>query len=126
MIIKWCKQCEDFTARYVNGRCRPCTKRHQSTERAMQLRRRRSNARNHNRQLERAERPRPAFCELCGRAPNKGVLCVDHCHETGIFRGWLCSPCNRSIGQLGDNLEGLARAAAYLQTAYSAAPPKAM
>ena len=63
-------------------------------------------------------------CDCCGRPPStsgkgSGIkkLCVDHDHETGEFRGWLCNDCNASIGKLGDNLEGLMRAVAYLKRA---------
>jgi hypothetical protein len=54
----------------------------------------------------------PKVCECCGKESNK-IVC-DHDHVTGNFRGWLCDPCNRSIGQLGDNLEGLINAVFYL------------
>lgn len=65
-------------------------------------------------------RPRPPFCEICGRPPeerggNAQVLHLDHCHETGAFRGWLCPKCNRALGALGDNIEGLRKALAYLE-----------
>jgi hypothetical protein len=63
-------------------------------------------------------------CDCCGRPPNtsgkgSGIksLCFDHDHETGEFRGWLCNDCNASIGKLGDNLEGLMKAVAYLKRA---------
>lgn len=32
------------------------------------------------------------------------------------FRGWLCDRCNVGIGCLGDNLEGVQKAAKYLST----------
>ena len=32
------------------------------------------------------------MCAMCGRDGEKLVL--DHCHETGLARGFLCSPCN--------------------------------
>lgn len=60
-------------------------------------------------------RVRGGKCDICPRRPKS--LCVDHCHETGIVRGLLCSPCNRAIGQLGDTAEHLRRALAYLQRA---------
>jgi hypothetical protein len=56
-------------------------------------------------------RPAPAGCELCGRS---AALHRDHCHETGVFRGWLCCTCNTAIGKLGDNIAGIERALAYL------------
>jgi hypothetical protein len=40
-----------------------------------------------NRQgLPKPTRPCPDFCEICGRPANK-TLALDHCHETGKFRG---------------------------------------
>jgi hypothetical protein len=68
-------------------------------------------------------RPCPANCELCGIAPDRDgtgrfkVLALDHCHATGDFRGWLCNKCNAGIGALGDTIEGLKRAIAYLERA---------
>ena len=34
-------------------------------------------------------------------------IVYDHDHETCEFRGWLCDPCNRGLGQCGDNIDGL-------------------
>ena len=61
-------------------------------------------------------RPEPVVCELCGK-PNRAqkYLHLDHCHETGAFRGWLCFSCNTGLGKLGDSIEGLERAIAYLR-----------
>ena len=39
---------------------------------------------------------------------------LDHCHETGDFRGWLCKKCNTGLGLLGDNVTELSRAIKYL------------
>ena len=52
-------------------------------------------------------------CEICKKQAE--VLCVDHDHATGRFRGALCRSCNRSIGQLGDTAEHLRRALSYLE-----------
>lgn len=59
----------------------------------------------------------PRFCECCGKLPTetKPKLVIDHCHSTGKFRGWICDTCNRGIGMLGDNQEGVSRALHYLQ-----------
>jgi len=54
-------------------------------------------------------------CDNCGRKDKR--LVFDHCHETLLPRGWLCDMCNRSIGMLGDNIEGLERALSYLKKA---------
>lgn len=59
-------------------------------------------------------RPDPGVCEQCASAPS---LHLDHDHDTGAFRGWLCRKCNTSIGALGDNIAGLERAIAYLKRA---------
>lgn len=62
----------------------------------------------------------PECCESCGGPPNgRGILHLDHCYETGIFRGWLCFKCNSGIGNLGDSIEGLEKALVYLRQAYS-------
>jgi Recombination endonuclease VII len=65
------------------------------------------------------DREAPILCECCGRSSSgrtgTEVLCLDHDHVTRTFRGWLCRRCNRGIGILGDNLEGLMRAVAYLK-----------
>jgi hypothetical protein len=65
-------------------------------------------------------RPMPESCERCGNSEydsygNKKALCVDHCHETGKFRGWLCVKCNSGIGLLGDTLKDLLECADYLK-----------
>ena len=51
-------------------------------------------------------------CDLCGRSGRRMVL--DHCHETGRFRGWICHKCNIALGALGDDEAGLRRAIDYL------------
>lgn len=53
-------------------------------------------------------------CKICGSVPD-ARLAVDHCHETGNFRGLLCSHCNVALGLFGDNPERLRRAAKYLE-----------
>jgi hypothetical protein len=58
----------------------------------------------------------PAKCECCGRKkPVHKSLDLDHCHESGVFRGWLCAGCNRGIGMLGDDLVSVRRAVRYLE-----------
>ena len=54
----------------------------------------------------------PLNCDMCGKYEQK--LKLDHDHETHEFRGWLCDNCNRGLGYLGDNIQGLERAILYL------------
>jgi hypothetical protein len=60
-------------------------------------------------------RPCPDACEICGRAPGKRSLHLDHDHMTGTFRGWPCSNCNTAIGLLRDNPVLAERVAGYLR-----------
>jgi len=54
-------------------------------------------------------------CALCQKEfKNRRSINVDHCHKTGKVRGLLCTPCNRGIGVLGDDEEGLERALKYV------------
>lgn len=53
-------------------------------------------------------------CELC-KQPVYRNWQLDHCHETGEFRGWLCKQCNTGLGNLGDNLSRLQLAVEYLK-----------
>ena len=59
--------------------------------------------------------PTGTLCAVCGKPPSRGNgLVFDHCHENNIFRGYCCNSCNRSIGVLGDNVDGLIRVINYL------------
>ena len=59
--------------------------------------------------------PEGTVCANCNKLPSPGNgLVFDHCHEMNIFRGYLCNSCNRSIGVLGDNVDGLIQALNYL------------
>ncbi len=70
------------------------------------------------------ERQQGSKCAICATTDagtlksahkSKGRFCVDHNHGTGKIRGLLCSNCNLGIGFLGDTLEGVEAAAAYLR-----------
>lgn len=47
------------------------------------------------------------FCHACGVPEMEcgKMLCLDHDHETGCFRGWLCSGCNVALGYLQNSAE---------------------
>lgn len=60
--------------------------------------------------------PEPKQCESCGRGGER--LCLDHCHLTGLFRGWICHKCNTALGLLEDSPEGVSRLLRYITVAY--------
>jgi len=77
-------------------------------------------------QLGLSERPAAgSACPICGyvttgtigngRGYGADLLVLDHDHDTGKFRGWICSNCNRTLGWAGDNLEGVMRFVRYLE-----------
>lgn len=56
-------------------------------------------------------------CAICGGSDEvKGILSVDHCHETNRVRGLLCHRCNVGLGHFRDDPALLARAAQYVGT----------
>jgi hypothetical protein len=59
------------------------------------------------------------YCHVCGVENvwdngSVGKLYLDHCHLTGAFRGWLCNPCNSTIGYARDSVVRLSDLMAYL------------
>jgi hypothetical protein len=60
-------------------------------------------------------------CAICGideatyRAKHNKPLAVDHCHESKVVRGIVCSKCNVGLGQYDDNHAKLRLAAEYLE-----------
>ena len=66
----------------------------------------------------RAEIAKSDKCRICKIAETdapKGRLAVDHCHDTGEFRGLLCDKCNTAIGLLQDDISNLTAAIEYLR-----------
>lgn len=54
-------------------------------------------------------------CAICGGQDSHCSLAKDHCHETGKWRGRLCSRCNLGLGCFLDSRERLAMADRYLE-----------
>ena len=84
-------------AYYLQSRCRDC-----SAETQFEKRQVRKNA-----------PPKPNHCNCCHQQTKK--LEIDHLHGSTTFRGWLCGNCNKGMGHMGDNLEGVLRSAMYLE-----------
>ena len=62
-----------------------------------------------------AGRSKPERCEICDKLPTKKGLCFDHDHQTGSFRGWICSKCNTALGLANDDPEILLKLIEYLE-----------
>jgi len=64
-----------------------------------------------------ATRPKPEQCEVCGAfgKDSKIGICLDHNHETGEFRGWICHRCNVVLGMVKDKIEILELLIKYLK-----------
>jgi endogenous inhibitor of DNA gyrase (YacG/DUF329 family) len=58
------------------------------------------------------------LCEVCGE-PNQRAgatyLVVDHCHDKGHVRGFICDACNKTLGGAKDNPATLRALADYLE-----------
>lgn len=65
-------------------------------------------------QLERLMEIQGEGCAVCRKDFGDGKVCVDHDHATGEVRGLLCSQHNLAISRLGDSVERLRSAIAYL------------
>jgi hypothetical protein len=57
-------------------------------------------------------------CEICKQPPSgkrsKSKLHLDHCHQTGKLRGFICGQCNTSLGMAKDSVAILAAMIVYL------------
>ncbi|MBQ1076812.1 endonuclease VII domain-containing protein [Micromonospora sp. C31] len=74
--------------------------------------------------FDRMTRQLGGLCPVCGQDPSsleKGWA-IDHCHETGRFRGLICARCNAGIGALGDSVPAIGSAINYLLDFYRANP----
>ena len=110
---KWCPRCETHLpvaafnkakagAMKLQAYCRPCA---QAVSRGYLLRK----------QEAAVGRPRPDTCEVCGeKSRTKYGMHMDHNHETGRVRGWLCSHCNTALGLMRESVLLLLKLAWYL------------
>jgi RNase P subunit RPR2 len=66
-----------------------------------------------------SEKPDIFFvCPICKKASIPGVtanLVIDHNHETGNARTWICDSCNTGLGRFKDDIELLKEAINYLK-----------
>lgn len=112
-----CKECaRKYSREYYHRRPEHCKSRHKKYVEANRFRSALSNAKTYAKRKGHApcnatEKEIGAaftgYCHTCGvpEADLRKKLCMDHCHETGEFRGWLCSRCNKVLGFLDDSVE---------------------
>ncbi len=122
----WCMECESKCSReyrkktpraILNERSRSWERKNPDTVKLMYFRRRARVAGVSEYDLDRVVKLAMVAtrCDICERdVAEVGTLCFDHCHNTGIFRGLICSPCNFGLGQFGDNANRLRSAISYL------------
>lgn len=60
-----------------------------------------------------------ASCQICNVGLDRKNKVIDHCHATGVFRGIICSNCNKALGQFRDDISLLHRAIDYLRKTYT-------
>lgn len=65
---------------------------------------------------------KPKQCEVCGDDTTR--LDFDHCHQRGIFRGWICIHCNVILGHAKDDPNHLRKLIAYLERTKTLTPPQ--
>jgi hypothetical protein len=53
-------------------------------------------------------------CAICGAPFSVTTPHIDHCHESGRIRGFLCSACNFGLGHFNDDPIRLVSAVRYL------------
>jgi len=56
-------------------------------------------------------------CPICYKTTIAGIsrIVLDHNHQTGKVRGWICESCNTGIGRFDDNVEQLKRAVSWIE-----------
>jgi hypothetical protein len=111
-----CSECREVKAltefamdtTYVRSKCKSCKQRH--TKQLSFLKRQHSSP------------PDDYSCPVCGdtvqsqaeRGYVRTSWCLDHDHESGEFRGWLCHLCNTGVSNLKEDPDIVMRMYKYL------------
>jgi hypothetical protein len=53
-------------------------------------------------------------CAICGKEIDIFIAHLDHAHDSGDIRGFLCPSCNLGLGMFQDNAQNLRCAADYI------------
>lgn len=60
----------------------------------------------------------PFSCPVCQKTiirQFKNDVTLDHSHDTGIIRGWICRQCNSSIGMMDEDVTVIERAIKWIK-----------
>jgi len=61
------------------------------------------------------KRPQTFECPVCKHVYDGSYARLDHCHDTGNVRGWLCDNCNTGFGKFREDIGILRNAVRYLE-----------
>lgn len=61
------------------------------------------------------QRPDTLICPICGDLVKGSYARLDHSHETGDVRGWICDNCNTGLGKLKESVAVLRRAINWIE-----------
>lgn len=99
-------------AKYLRYDCKDCGKKM-------------TNARKKLRVLHPLVNPEDHHCPICNASAKqafgqggqnlKSSWVLDHDHETGKFRGYICHNCNRGLGLFANSIERMLKAIEYLK-----------
>ena len=74
--------------------------------------------------------PQDFRCPICnmshgdfkaaGRYLSRSPFAVDHCHKTMTVRGWVCNPCNSSMGFIKDDVKAVSNMLEFLKKDHNA------
>lgn len=63
-------------------------------------------------------RNEPFECPICAKRTIAGITCkvvLDHDHNSGKVRGWICDSCNTGIGRFQDDVDLIEKAIKFLK-----------
>lgn len=117
-LSSWCKDCHKIDKK------KSWYKHHDKNLKKVRMRTKKNNLAKFNMTLDEYYKlcdKQNNLCAICGKPETVfnqfGLrnLCVDHDHNTGKFRGLLCSQCNHLLGNAKDSIETLLNSIKYLE-----------